>query len=109
MLGGNNGPPDTCSSLTKLPISELGDRLLRDEPTRHTRGLAKRRPIAIHGGSCASQAARHATGLIALLTQAMPIRILGQALTSVLVWRGARTSRAGITGRPAARGAPALD
>ena len=78
VLGGNNGPPDTCSGLTKLPICEFGDRLLRDEPTRHSRGLAKRCPIAIYGGSCASQAARHATGLIALLTQATPIRILGR-------------------------------
>lgn len=78
VLWGNNRPPDTHPGLTKLPISELGDRLLQGEPTRHTRGLAKRRPIAIYGGSCASQAARHATGLIALLTQAMPIRILGR-------------------------------
>lgn len=107
VLGGNNGPPDTRSG--SEPIREIGGRLLRDEPARHSRGLAKRRPISIHGGSRARQAARHVPRAHRRAEAGDAHNCTRPNLTDALVWRGARTSRAGITGRPAAWGAPALD
>ena len=106
LLGGNNGPPDTDSG--SGPICELGGRLLRDEPAIHSHGSAKRRPKREYGGACARQAARHTTGLIALLIKAMPIGILDQPDEHVGVARGSNLPRrhhraAGRQGRASAR------